>query len=82
MIDKDSPRVSSMRNSSCYFSRVCLLLFCGAAALVVTTFDVSEIISLDSVSKNGGLEFRTRRIQQISVLGERNSGTRWTYGCV
>ena len=58
--------------------RFWLLLVCGVSLVALGQLDVS-VLSLSSVfstETTGG----KRPIRQISVLGERNSGTRWTWG--
>jgi hypothetical protein len=85
---------NSQRSTSgggcCSIPKVCLLLFCAAAGFVLSAFDISGL-SLDSVGTvmKGDDTYGTakvgetkaeRTVKQISILGERESGTRWTFG--
>jgi hypothetical protein len=85
---------SSQRSTSgggcCSIQKVCLILVCAAAGFALSAFDISEL-SLDTVgtvmkgedtyAKAKVGETKTERtVQQISILGERESGTRWTFG--
>jgi hypothetical protein len=60
------------------FTHVWFLLLCAVAAYAICRLDLS-ILSLTSVAgeERAGVK---KPILQISVLGERNSGTRWTWG--
>eukprot|EP00980_Cylindrotheca_fusiformis_P004875 scaffold1036_cov93-Cylindrotheca_fusiformis.AAC.8 len=73
-----------------------LLMFCGAAALTFSALDASPtpLNSMPTVASTKSSESASYNrmvleegtvssgtgIRQISVLGERNSGTRWTFG--
>lgn len=52
---------------------LCYMMFFGLSALLVVTVDFTEMASIDKVPKKKG------NVKQITVLGERNSGTRWTF---
>ena len=64
-------------------TRVWYLLLCAVAVYGICQLDVS-VLSLESVldGSSAATNNNPKPILQISVLGERNSGTRWTWGYV
>ncbi|CAJ1956501.1 unnamed protein product [Cylindrotheca closterium] len=73
-------------------NKLCLVFICAAIGFVtlyasptmsldatgVTVVDVSS--SSSSSDSAGGRTKAQQKIRQISIIGERNSGTRWTFG--
>mmetsp|Transcript_3859 Transcript_3859/g.8850 ORF Transcript_3859/g.8850 Transcript_3859/m.8850 type:complete len:317 (-) Transcript_3859:7847-8797(-) len=64
-------------NRGGFCTLLCYMIFFALSALLVTTVDFTQLASLDKADK---APRKKGKIKQVTVLGERNSGTRWTYG--
>lgn len=53
---------------------------CGIVVYAVLQLDISRLsLSTNNVNAAKSVPKQKRKIRQISIIGERNSGTRWTY---
>jgi hypothetical protein len=60
----------------------CLFYYLALAGLMAF-FLISQLYSSQAMTKvQASSSHLPDRIRQISILGERNSGTRWTFKCV
>jgi hypothetical protein len=77
--DNMDPNSKNSRSSSST-SKLWLLVACGIVVYAVLQLDISRLsLSTNNVNAAKSVPKQKRKIRQISIIGERNSGTRWTY---